>query len=573
MASQFTGDYGFTPNEANDYAVIGLITQMGGDLFAHNPATEAIAVWLVNRYGVTDLKHLQFLYTPDSQECGGVDEAYSCTVTPGFFRAVNLDNGAQIPTQFAQYDDGQATYYLGFKPDKNGKPIFGLVYANPRARGVLKEIALPLLAITSMVFDWSGTLGAAILGAGDAVAGAALAGEVGIQVGLTGTQVAQIVGSSAAGAVTSGGDPVKAIENAAASFVGAEAGNFVSSAVDSAAAAKIASAAVTAAAKGQDIGRAILTSGAGAAAGAITSGSKMDDILFPTDEFAFGYDPNVDVFQNYVPATGDVVVSLNELGVTGEVVIDDAAVAAAGVSANAVLPTDDGELVDVKGQTVAYTPQTFAAGINVDDNGNILGPDNRVIITKAEAEAILAANDAACAAAPGTWKTVAGLGAVCLSPTQAIANEITSRVASQAGKTVIPGQGSSVRPANIPPPNPNGVKLPEAVGWAAAAEAITKSAANALTIIKQVENGTYRPGAVNPYGTVRPPVVGVPVRQADGSTVVNNGNGTQTVTYSNGTKTTMPTSVAGAGGFGGVSSNALLIAGAGLAALLLLRRK
>jgi len=573
VASQFTGDYGFTPNEANDYVVIGLITQMGGDLFAHNQALEAIAVWLVNRYGVTDLKHLQFLWTPDSQECGGNDEAYSCTYTPGFFRAVNLDNGAQIPTQFAQYDDGQATYYLGFKPDKNGKPIFGLVYANPRTHGVLKEIALPLLAITSMVFDWSGTLGAAILGAGDAVAGAALADEIALEVGLTGTQVAQIVGSSAAGAVTSGGDPVKAIENAAASFVGAQAGNFVAGAVDSAAAAKIASAAVTAAAKGQDIGRAILTSGAGAAAGAITSGSTMDETLFPTDEFAFGYDPNVDIFQNYVPATGDVVVSLDELGITGDVVVDDAAVAAAGVSANAVLPTDDGELVDVKGQTVAYTPQTFAAGINVDNNGNILGPDNRVIITKAEAEAILAANDATCAAAPGAWKTVAGLGAVCLSPTQAIANEITSRVASQAGKTVIPGQGSSVRPANIPPPNPNGVKLPEAVGWAAAAEAITKSAANALTIIKQVENGTYRPGAVNPYGTVRPPVVGVPVRQADGSTVVNNGNGTQTITYPNGTSKTMSTAVAGAGTFGGISSNTLLIAGAGLAALLLLRRK
>lgn len=63
MASQFTGDYGLTPNEANDYAVIGLITQMGGSLFKPNPATEAIAVWLVNRYGVTDLKHLQFLWT------------------------------------------------------------------------------------------------------------------------------------------------------------------------------------------------------------------------------------------------------------------------------------------------------------------------------------------------------------------------------------------------------------------------------------------------------------------------------------------------------------------------------
>jgi hypothetical protein len=125
----------------------------------------------------------------------------------------------------------------------------------------------------------------------------------------------------------------------------------------------------------------------------------------------------------------------------------------------------------------------------------------------------------------------------------------------------------------MPPANPNGVKLPEAVGWAAAAEAITKSAANVWTIITQVSNGTYRPGATSPYGTVRPPIPGVPVRQADGSVVVNNGNGTQTITYPNGTSKTMSTAVAGAGTFGGISSNTLLIAGAGLAALLLLRRK
>jgi hypothetical protein len=299
----------------------------------------------------------------------------------------------------------------------------------------------------------------------------------------------------------------------------------------------------------------------------------MNDILFPTDEFAFGYDPNVNIFENYVPTTGDVIVSPGDLGLSGEVTIDEAAVAAAGVDPKAILVSDDGDLVDVQGQTVAYTAESFAKTINVDDKGNILGPDNRVIITKAEADSILAANDAACAAPAGSWKTVAGLGAVCLSPTQAIANEIQKRVATQAGQTVIPGRGSSVRPADTPPPNPNGVKMPEAVGWAAAAEAITRSAANVLSIIKQVENGTYRPGAVSPYGTVRPPVVGVPVRQADGSTVVNNGNGTQTVTYPNGTRTTMSTSTAGAGTFGGVSTNTLLIAGAGLAALLLLRRK
>jgi hypothetical protein len=395
--------------------------------------------------------------------------------------------------------------------------------------------------------------------------------------GLTGTEAAKIVGQSAFTAAATDGNLGDVLQNGLTAATGIQVDNIVTDAFDSALAGDVVRSATVAAIGNKDVGQAValqlIPAGAGAAAGAITSGSTMDDTLFPTDEFAFGYDPNVDIFQNYVPTTGNVIVSPGDLGVAGEITIDENAVAAAGVNPNAVLVSDNGELVDVSGQTVAYTAETFANGINVDDKGNILGPDNRVIITKAEADAILAANDAACAAPAGSWKTVAGLGAVCLSPTQAIANEITRRVASQAGQTVMPGAGSSVRPAGTPPPNPNGVKLPEAVGWAAAAETITRSAANVLSIIKQVENGTYRPGAVSPYGTVRPPVVGVPVRQADGSTVVNNGNGTQTVTYPNGTKTTMSTSITPTGAFGGVSTNTLLLVGAGLAAALLLRRK
>jgi hypothetical protein len=578
IRSEYQGDYGdLTPDGLFDREVAALIAQMGDNPAKPQPGVQAIAVFLANRYRVMSLGDLQFLWTPDSQECGGNDEAYSCTYIPGFFTAIVKHNELRVPQEFAHFDDGRATYYLGFKPTANGQPGFGLLYAVPRVSSALREVALPLLAIGSLVYDWSGQLGYAILGAGNAAAATTLSLEIAMASGLTQLQVAQLVGSAAVGAVTSGGDVGAAVKNTAAAYLGAQAGNFVTAAVDSTAAAKIASAAVSAAATGQDVGRAILMTGAplaaGAAAGAITSGSKMDDILFPTDEFAFGYDPNVDIFENYVPSTGDVVVTPGDLGVTGEITIDETAIVQAGVDPNSVLVSDDGELVNVQGQTVAYTAETFAAGINVDDKGNILGPDNRVIMTKAEAEAVLAANDAACAAAPGSWKTVAGLGAVCLSPTQAIANEIQKRVATQAGQTVIPGTGSSVRPAGTPPPNPNGVKMPEAVGWAAAAEAITKSAANVLTIIKQVENGTYRPGAVSPYGTVRPPVVGVPVRQADGSTVVNNGNGTQTVTYPNGTKTTMSTTVAGTGTFGGISSNTLLLVGAGLAAALLLRRK
>lgn len=566
MASQFTGDYGLTPNEANDYVVIGLITQMGGTLSDQNQALEAIAVWLVNRYGVTDLKHLQFLWTPDSQECGGNDEAYSCTYTPGFFRAVNLDNGAQIPTQFAQFDDGAATYYLGFKPDKDGKPIFGLVYAQPRKRSELKQIALPLLAITSMVFDWSGTLGAAILGVGDAVAGAALAGEIALQVGISGTQVAQIVGSAAAGTVTSGGDPVKAIENAAASFLGAQAGNFVASAVDSAAAAKIASAAVTAAAKGQDIGQAILTSGAttaaGAVASAITTRSTMDDILFPNNS-SQGVDPGFSIWIDdgdawqFAPGNtiGDVVVSLDELGITGDILIDDQALANAGVPLNAQLPDETGTLFNVSGQFTSIPAEVYASEVYaVAGPGGgvvILGPDNNVLLTELEVANITSEADL-------QTKTLQALSA-------------------RSGLMQPSGPAPNGRPADTTAPADR-TSVGSILDVSKVAESLTKSLATIFTVIKQVENGTYGRvqspyGSTSPYGTLRPQVPGVPVRNADGSVTVNNGNGTQTTTLPTGQKITTSTSMSTAGAFGGVSTNTLLIAGAGLAALLLLRRK
>jgi hypothetical protein len=566
VASQFTGDYGLTPNEANDYVVIGLITQMGGTLSDQNQALEAIAVWLVNRYGVTDLKHLQFLWTPDSQECGGNDEAYSCTYTPGFFRAVNLDNGAQIPTQFAQFDDGAATYYLGFKPDKDGKPIFGLVYAQPRKRSELKQIALPLLAITSMVFDWSGTLGAAILGVGDAVAGAALAGEIALQVGISGTQVAQIVGSAAAGTVTSGGDPVKAIENAAASFLGAQAGNFVASAVDSAAAAKIASAAVTAAAKGQDIGQAILTSGAttaaGAVASAITTRSTMDDILFPNNS-SQGVDPGFSIWIDdgdawqFAPGNtiGDVVVSLDELGITGDILIDDQALANAGVPLNAQLPDETGTLFNVSGQFTSIPAEVYASEVYaVAGPGGgvvILGPDNNVLLTELEVANITSEADL-------QTKTLQALSA-------------------RSGLMQPSGPAPNGRPADTTAPADR-TSVGSILDVSKVAESLTKSLATIFTVIKQVENGTYGRvqspyGSTSPYGTLRPQVPGVPVRNADGSVTVNNGNGTQTTTLPTGQKITTSTSMSTAGAFGGVSTNTLLIAGAGLAALLLLRRK
>jgi len=562
IRSEFQGDYGdLTPDGLFDREVAALIAQMGDNPAKPQPGVQAIAVFLANRYRVMSLGDLQFLWTPDSQECGGNDEAYSCTYTPGFFTAVVKHNELRIPQEFAQFDDGRATYYLGFKPTANGQPGFGLLYAVPRTRGVLREVALPLLAIGSLVYDWSGQLGYAILGAGNAAAATTLSLEIALASGLTQLQVAQLVGSAAVGAVTSGGDVGEAVKNTAAAYLGAQAGNFVTAAVDSTAAAKIASAAVSAAARGEDVGRAILTTGAplaaGAAAGAIasTTGAPVDNYLFPNDEFAFEYDTNVDIFETYVPSTGDVIVTPGDLGIDVAIEIDESGLVTA-LDANALFPDDSGVLYNAAGQAAVIPAELYAAGVyaSVGPNGGVevRGPDNLVLLTELQ---------------------VSGAG-----NTERLTQLTEGAIAARAGTTATSAPGPSDRPAGLTA-TAERATVSSILDFSKVAESLTKSIANIFTVVKQVENGTYRPGVttgpVNPYGTLRPQTPGVPVRNADGSVTVNNGNGTQTTTFTNGQKVTIPTSTAGTfgGSVGGISTNTLLLVGAGLAAALLLRRR
>jgi len=392
--------------------------------------------------------------------------------------------------------------------------------------------------------------------------------------GLTGTEAAKIVGQAAFTAAATDGNLGDVLQNGLTAATGIQVDNIVTDAFDSALAGDVVRSATIAAIGNKDVGQAValqlIPAGAGAAAGAITSGSTMDDTLFPTDEFAFGYDPNVNIFQNYVPTTGDVVVSPGDLGLDVAIAVDESGLII-NLDPNALFPDDSGVLFNQVGEVVAYTPESYIQEIYYDRNNDVfLTPDNRPLITRQEAIDAVAAGAAGCSS---TGSGLNGPTDFCQTPEQSIAAKILSKVGPQAGQTVIPGPPSEDRKAETPPANPNGVKLPEAAAYAAAAELITKSAANIWTIITQVSNGTYRPGQTNPYGTLRPPVPGVPVANRDGSVTVNNGNGTQTITYPNGTSKTMSTAVAGAGGFGGISTNTLLLAGAGLAALLLLRRK
>ena len=567
VQSRFTGDYGITPRLDNDFAVINLISQMGDNPSSPKPAIEAIAVWLANRWNVYSLSDLQFLWNVGSLlDLEFLWHRHNYGDGDGYFTAVSKYGGQSIPRQFAQFDDGSATYYLGFKANLEGKPTFGLIWANPRAKGELRTIVLPVIAIASLAFDWSGTVGYAILGVGDAIAGAALAGEIAATIGITATQVAQMVGSAAIGTVTSGGDPVKGIENAAAAYVGAQAGNFVAGAVDSAAAGKIATAAATAGALGKDVGQAILIAGAplaagaaaGAAAGSLNTRTTVGDYLFPGTSDSFGYDWGSDSLgYDWTFAPGDIVVDPGDLGIVGQITVDEDALMREGLDASALVPDELGILYNVAGQWVEIPAEEYAgqlyAAVGPNGGVEILGPDNNVIVT--ELEVANATSDADL-----QTKTLEGL-------------------AARSGSTKISGDAPSGRPEDLTQPAAKTTVSP-LVDFAKTAESLTKSLATIFTVIKQVENGTYgrvqNPyGSLNPYGTLRPQQPGVPVRNADGSVTVNNGNGTQTTTKPNGQVVTTRTSVAGfgSGTFGGISTNTILIAGAGLAALLLLKKR
>jgi hypothetical protein len=376
--------------------------------------------------------------------------------------------------------------------------------------------------------------------------------------GLTGTEAAKIVGQSAFTAAATDGNLGDVLQNGLTAATGIQVDNIVTDAFDSALAGDVVRSATVAAIGNKDVGQAValqlIPAGAGAAVGAITSGTIMGDTLFPTDEFAFGYDPNVDIFQNYVPTTGDVVVSPGDLGIDVAIAINESGLTTA-LDTNALFPDDSGVLYNAAGQAAVIPAEIYAAGLyaSIGPNGGVevRGPDNLVLLTELQ---------------------VAGAA----TPEQ-LAMLTEGAIESRAGTTATSAPGPATRPAGLTA-TAEKTTVSSILDFSKVAESLTKSIANIFTVVKQVENGTYGRapspyGSFNPYGTLRPPVPGVPVANRDGSVTVNNGNGTQTVTYPNGTSKTMSTAVAGAGGFGGISTNTLLLAGAGLAALLLLRRK
>ena len=380
--------------------------------------------------------------------------------------------------------------------------------------------------------------------------------------GLTGTEAAKIVGQAAFTAAATDGNLGDVLQNGLTAATGIQVDNIVTDAFDSALAGDVVRSATVAAIGNKDVGQAValqlIPAGAGAAAGAIasTTGANVDDYLFPNDEFAFGYDPNVDIFETYVPTTGDVIVSPGDLGIDVAITIDESGLTTA-LDTNALFPDDSGVLYNSAGQAAVIPAELYAAGIyaSIGPNGGVevRGPDNLVLLTELQVAGAATADQ--------------------------LAMLTEGAIESRAGTTATSAPGPATRPAGLTA-TAEKTTVSSILDFSKVAESLTRSIANIFTVVKQVENGTYGRapspyGSFNPYGTLRPQTPGVPVRNADGSVTVNNGNGTQTTTLANGQKVTIPTSTAGTfgGSVGGISTNTLLLVGAGLAAALLLRRK
>jgi len=235
-AQELSGDYGDVRgiDPKNVPAIENILTQIGTE----NVATKAMAATLAQKYGISDLNQIESRpkVIPAYTESGGSDESFYSREVPEqtVNEWYNKTTGQVIPQSFATYDDGKATYFFGLDKTKDGNLTFNQPREpNARAKGMKGE-AMMALAIASLVFDWSWQTGYAILGAGDALAGAVAAGEMaagisaatGITVGAN--AIATGIGAAAvntASTYLATGDPGAAFSAGATALVGTVGGS------------------------------------------------------------------------------------------------------------------------------------------------------------------------------------------------------------------------------------------------------------------------------------------------------------------------------------------------------------
>ena len=433
--------------------------------------------------------------------------------------------------------DGWSYFRVKFTPEKI--PVF-------LAQHVQHEkwftAWIPVLGILAMAASAGGAapwLGSSVLGAEVAAAYPAIADGLG-----------KLIIST----VATGGDVAGSAQKLASTLAGGYFGDVLGTGLGSEAIGTLAGAAIEAALRGDNVLMAVGQS-------AVSLGLKMDfgfDDAIPFDDSGtfvdpdFGSDPVYPDAGSFTDLTSlaDIGIDPNGFAFSEWMVSSEEILFDQGLSLDSLAVDTSGNLFFADGQYVEMSPDVYADSFYADDAGNIRSPDNAVILSASDAQSM---NDAQ------------------------IAGAIYQDWQSKQGAVIGSQQAPNGRP-DVIPPAASQTKIPTMLDYVAAFDKLLGTAAGIYSKIRAIGNGTYSSlPSVYPGGIPRVQAVGVPVAQPDGSTITNNGNGTQTIRRPNGTTDTIRTTYSGvsnAGGFlAGVSTQTLLIGGAVLLGALLISKR
>lgn len=475
-----------------------------------------------------------FLNSPQTVDSGIVDYYYNKRTGQrlDFFSEQRGDVIAIDST-----GDGWSYFRVKFTPEKI--PVF-------LAQHVQHEkwftAWIPVLGILAMAATAGGAapwLGSSVLGAEVAAAYPAIAEGLGKLIIAT---------------VATGGDVAGSATKLASTLAGGYFGDVLGTGLGSEAIGTLASAAIEAAIRGDNVLMAVGQS-------AVSLGLKMNfgfDDAIPFDDSEtfvdpdFGSDPVYPDAGSFTDLTSlaDIGIDPNGFAFSEWMVSSEEILFDQGLSLDSLAVDTSGSLFFADGQYVEMAPDVYADSYYADDDGNIRSPDNAVILAASDAQSM---ND------------------------HQIAGAMYQDWQSKQGAVVGSQQAPNGRPDVIPPPASQ-TKIPTMLDYVTAFDKLLGTAAGIYSKIRAIGNGTYSSlPSVYPGGIPRVQAVGVPVAQADGSTITNNGNGTQTIRRPNGTTDTIRTTYSGvsnAGGFlAGVSTQTLLIGGAVLLGALLISKR
>jgi len=443
----------------------------------------------------------------------------------------------------------------------NNLPVFythiGRIDRGRGTTGVFTNIFNMIKPFAPMIAMAAGFTGLAAI-VGDAVVGSSIAAQYPI--------LSTAVGQTAVNTALTGGNVALAATMAAK---GAIAQGVVPNTYDPTSVGYIAASAAQAAVVGGNVksavSKALLFSGA----------AQLDT----TDVTAVdqSYDESTNTVTTYYsdgtsdtssPTQGVTTITAADLGIDPSQatnIVDNAdnfaasgAFVGSGALQDELYPDATGNIFTAAGSFVTLNQDAFVKGCYMDNAGNVYSPSNQVLMTHDEVQTLIESN-------PN-------------NPSGAVSDHLMGLWQNTQGVTVPSGDSPPSRPADIPPPAKE-TKVPTILDQLKATDSISKLALSIVGTTKQIITGKYQPNyATSQYGMPRVQAVGVPVRQPDGTTITNNGNGTQTVRSPTGAVSTVSTGFTGSqgsilSGVGlNVSTNTLLIGGGVLLAVLLLRK-